>query len=211
VIPRASLRASLALVAALLGTSTVHAALAAQQSAPSALAGATAVPANEALGRELQAMLAEDERLRRTDDGSPGAAQRMEEGDSAHVRRLKAIVAERGWPGIAQVGKDAAFAAFIVLQHADGSTQERYLPLLREAAARGDFAPGWLAMLEDRVLWRRGEKQIYGSQVVFTDGHLSLWPVEDEAHVDVRRAGVGMGPLAEYLKGFGITYTPPAP
>ena len=32
----------------------------------------------------------------------------------------------------------------------------------------------------------------------------TLWPIEDEEHVDERRAEVGLEPLAEYLKRFGI-------
>ncbi|HET6762914.1 MAG TPA: DUF6624 domain-containing protein [Longimicrobiaceae bacterium] len=212
-----SLRGMLAVATVCAGTWS--AAAAAQQGAPSPPPAATPAraaprtpaPGNEALARELVAMLDVDQRLRRQDDGSQEAAQRMVDTDSVHVRRLKVIVAEHGWPGIGQVGTDAAFAAFIIVQHADGPAQERYLPLFREASTRGDVPAKWLAMLEDRVLWRRGEKQIYGTQVVFTDGHMALWAVEDEAHVDARRARVGLEPLAEYLKGFGITYVPPAP
>jgi hypothetical protein len=38
-----------------------------------------------------------------------------------------------------------------------------------------------------------------------------LRPIEDEAHVDDRRATVGFEPLAEYLKGFGISWIPKSP
>jgi hypothetical protein len=38
---------------------------------------------------------------------------------------------------------------------------------------------------------------------------LELWPIEDEERVDARRASVGLGPLAEYLKHFGLEYKPP--
>jgi hypothetical protein len=60
---------------------------------------------------------------------------------------------------------------------------------------------------------RRGEKQLYGSQLKSdpATGKLELWPVEDEAHVDQRRAAVGLPPLAQYLAAFGLQYTPPAP
>jgi hypothetical protein len=66
-------------------------------------------------------------------------------------------------------------------------------------------------MLEDRILMKEGRKQIYGTQVYSgpeTGGKLQLYPIEDEAHVDERRAAVGMPPLAEYLRAFGLDYKP---
>jgi hypothetical protein len=48
-----------------------------------------------------------------------------------------------------------------------------------------------------------GKKQLYGTQ----EG-----PIEDEAHVDQRRAEMGMGTLAEYRALLKQVYTPhPAP
>ena len=67
-------------------------------------------------------------------------------------------------------------------------------------------------MLEDRILVRNGKKQVYGTQLHSgpdTGGKLVLAPIEDEEHVDKRRASVGLMPLKEYLKHFGIEYTPP--
>ena len=37
---------------------------------------------------------------------------------------------------------------------------------------------------------------------------MELWPIEDEENVDARRASVGLEPLAEYLKRFGLEYKP---
>jgi hypothetical protein len=67
-------------------------------------------------------------------------------------------------------------------------------------------------MLEDRVLVRKGKKQIYGTQVHSgpdTGGKMVLDPIQDEAQVDERRASVGLMPLKEYLKHFGMEYHPP--
>ena len=36
------------------------------------------------------------------------------------------------------------------------------------------------------------------------------YPIDDEEHVDERRAAVGLPPLAEYLKLFNLAYQPPA-
>jgi hypothetical protein len=67
-------------------------------------------------------------------------------------------------------------------------------------------------MLEDRILTREGNKQVYGTQLRLnqTTQRMELYPIEDEENVDGRRATVGLEPLAGYLKrGFGIDYSPP--
>src|SRR5215210_3703285 len=131
--------------------------------------------------------------------------------DEANMKRLEQIIKEHGWPGISKVGMEAGVAAFLILQHADLSYQEKYLPLLKEAVARNDARAADVAMLEDRVLMRNNKKQIYGSQLKSNKetNKLELWPIEDEENVDARRAKVGLMPLADYLKRFGLDYTPP--
>ena len=57
-----------------------------------------------------------------------------------------------------------------------------------------------VASLTDRVLLAEGTKQRYGTQVTVVDGKWTPRPLEDEAHVDKRRAAAGLSPLAEYLK-----------
>ena len=55
-------------------------------------------------------------------------------------------------------------------------------------------------MLQDRILMRQGKKQIYGSQVVFTkNGVQEFYSIEDEKNV-------GLHPIEEYAKYFGIDY-----
>jgi len=91
--------------------------------------------------------------------------------------------------------------------------QEKYLPLLKKAASKEDARPADVAMLEDRVLVKRGKKQVYGTQLRSgpeTGGKLVLEPIKDEKHVDKRRASVGLMPLKEYLRHLGIEYTSPS-
>ena len=130
--------------------------------------------------------------------------------DEENMQRLVEIIEEHGWPGRTLVGDRGATGAFLILQHADHSYQKEYLPLVREAVAGGELGGDSLALLEDRVLMREGENQIYGTQLRGnSEGTLELWPIEDEANVDRRRAEVGLPPLAEYLKHFGLEYQPP--
>src|SRR5688500_10609147 len=94
-----------------------------------------------------------DERLRDEllRDGSlfEGYNPRMAELHARNARELAAIVQEVGWPGRGLVGEDGAEAAWRVLQHgiASPAVQRACLPLLHEAARRGDVPaahPAWL-------------------------------------------------------------------
>ena len=58
---------------------------------------------------------------------------------------------------------------------------------------------------------REGKKQIYGTQLTWNEKsrRFELYPIEDEEHVDLLRASIGLQPIAEYLKTFGLEYVPP--
>ena len=85
--------------------------------------------------------------------------------DSLNLARLEWVVAEHGWPRVSRVGRPAAQAAFLVVQHSPLDVQERYLALLRSAVEAGEGIPSNLAYLTDRIRVRRGEPQVYGSQL----------------------------------------------
>ena len=176
---------------------------------------------NPALRQELLKMGEEDQRLRaegqrlweaKGPDSMEAKAvwDRQAVLDKKNQARLEEIVAEHGWPGVKLVGLSAANAAFLIVQHADLETQKEYLPMLKAAVKRRDALPDWAATLEDRVLVAEGKPQIYGTQVLMPPGSTKweLCPIQNEARVDARRAAVGLGPLEEYLKNFGIEYKP---
>ena len=131
--------------------------------------------------------------------------------DEKNMARLQEIVAEYGWPGESLVGRKAAIAAFLVLQHAEYEIQKQYLPLVREAFQSGELGGQYLAMLEDRVLVREGKKQIYGTQLSRNQetDQMELYPIEDEINVGQRREEMGLMPLADYLNLFGLEYEAP--
>ena len=131
--------------------------------------------------------------------------------DEKNIARLQEIIAEYGWPGKSLVGRKAASAAFLVLQHADYDYQKQYLPLVREAFHSGELDGQYLALLEDRVLMREGKKQLYGTQLTRNQetDQLELYPIEDEINVDQRREEMGLMPLVDYLNLLGLEYKAP--
>lgn len=128
--------------------------------------------------------------------------------DSVNTLKVTNILDTRGWVGRDVVGNDANMTIFLVIQHAELPVQEKYLPMMREAVKNGNAKASSLALLEDRVLLRNGKKQLYGSQVGYDEATKTyhVQPLEDPDNVDKRRAEMGLGPLANYVKNWGIVW-----
>lgn len=118
----------------------------------------------------------------------------MGQRDAADQARLKQIIRQYGWPGFDLAGTDGEGTAWGIVQHSDNDRafQKRCLPLLQAAVKRGQATPANAAYLTDRILWGERKPQVYGTQ--------RNTPIADAAHVDERRASVGLGSLAEYQK-----------
>ena len=130
------------------------------------------------------------------------------EKDSINLVKVKKILDERGWLGPDVIGQQGNGTLFLVIQHADLETQEKYLPMLRDAVQKGNARASDLALLEDRVALRQGKLQMYGSQIGRDPdtGESYVLPLEDPDNVDKRRASVGLGPLSEYTRRFGAVW-----
>ena len=134
--------------------------------------------------------------------------QATQQQDARNLVKVKAVLDQQGWVGPGKVGRSASHVLFLVIQHSDQATQEKYLPMMREAVRKGDEQASSLALLEDRVALGQGKKQLYGSQIGINKqtGKYYVLPLEDPGNVDKRRASVGLPPLAEYVQHFGITW-----
>lgn len=128
--------------------------------------------------------------------------------DSINLLKVKAILDKYGWPGPDEVGNQGSTTIFLVIQHADLKTQQKYLPVMREAVKKGKAQGSSLALLEDRVAIREGKKQIYGSQIGMDmeTNQYYVQPLDDPDNVDKRRAEVGLQPLAEYVKHWDMKW-----
>jgi hypothetical protein len=179
--------------------------------------GSAQAPADTVLARALEERGRIDQAIRDTMvrklqageqlDSVLGA--RMMAIDSANTTWLKAIVAERGWPGRSVVGEAAAEAAFLIVQHAvhDSAFQASALALMQQGVATGEVDGQDVAMLADRVAVHRGQPQLYGTQARIENGRVILDSIADSAHVDERRTRLGMPPLAAYVRVLDSVYT----
>lgn len=160
---------------------------------------------NKSLCRELVALAQDDLSVREqlVADGSLGEYNyhpRMEAVHKENAARLETIIGQYGWPGIALVGEEGAWAAWLIVQHAIGnpSFMRQCLSLLKQAASRGDVIPWQAAILEDRIRMYEGKPQIYGTQFwPDKSGKLSPYQIENPESVNDRRHAVGLNSIEE--------------
>jgi hypothetical protein len=154
---------------------------------------------DDALRAELLRRVAKDQAARKSLD-----IDGMREADGENLPWLKAVIAEHGWPGTSLVAADGAQAAWLLAQHADADPafQRQCLDLLTAAVAAGEASERNLAYLTDRVLLAEGQPQVYGTQMTNSGGHYVPRNLRDPDSVDERRAAVGLGPIAEYMRRF---------
>lgn len=126
--------------------------------------------------------------------------------DSVNYVKVAEILDKYGWVGIDKVGGQANHTLFLVIQHSDLKTQQKYLPMMKKAVKSKNASANSLALLEDRVALGEGKRQIYGSQIGRDNETQKNYvlPLEDPENVDKRRAKVGLAPFAEYVKRWDI-------
>ncbi|RFZ82911.1 energy transducer TonB [Mucilaginibacter terrenus] len=146
-------------------------------------------------------------RTSREDDKNMQKQARL---DAENLAKIDKIIARYGYPGKSLVGEKYMSVAFMVVQHGEPEAREKYLPLMLDAAKKGELRASSVAIMIDRNKVDKGEKQVYGSQLHETPQGIKLQPIEDEANVNVRRAAVGLPPLEQYLKEWNIKYKVPA-
>ncbi|SEK35264.1 DUF6624 domain-containing protein [Parapedobacter koreensis] len=129
--------------------------------------------------------------------------------DKRNVQKVTNILDEYGWLGKEDIGEQGNETLFLVIQHSDLATQERYLPMISQAVKDGKAKPSSLALLEDRIALRQGKEQLYGSQIIRDDktGKYYVQPLVDPENVDKRRDEVGLQPIAEYVRQWGIVWS----
>lgn len=130
--------------------------------------------------------------------------------NARNAATLDSIIAVKGWPKISQVGYIASMGAFLIVQHADLERQKKYLPVIKKLCEEKEIQCSNYALMYDRIQVSENKPQRYGSQLTTNEktGKLEFSPIEDEKNVDKRRVEVGLGPLSEYAKQFGLEYVP---
>ena len=135
--------------------------------------------------------------------------QLVSEQDSLNEIEVIKVIEEKGWVGKSLVGGQANMTLWLVIQHAPLKTQEKYLPLLKTSVLEGESNGSHLALLEDRIRMRNGKPQTYGSQITMDkeSGNRMVYEIWEPQYVNQRRKEVGLGPIEDYVKRWGIEWT----
>ena len=127
-------------------------------------------------------------------------------------------VENHNWVYYSEVGKEAGDAALLFISHTNNKKiQQKTLPAIKQAVEIKEADPYYYAITYDRYCSDIRRKQFYGTLIyrhgisgtLATGIVMSEWklaPIEDEKNVDVRRAELGLQPLKDYVKKWGIDY-----
>lgn len=121
--------------------------------------------------------------------------------DEAILEALLEMVPPEGWFTISVYGREAAEAAFHIVQHSDIEQWRRFMPVLEPLVAKGEVDGSAFALMFDRLAMNEGRPQRYGSQFKCVAGRFELHPLEDPDRVNEFRRQVGLPPLEQYLAG----------
>ena len=129
-------------------------------------------------------------------------ALKLDETDSTNLAAVSRILDTYGWPS--GLSDAANKAIFLVIDHSDLKTMNKYIGLFRDAVEKGYLSMNDLVTMEDRMLMNAGKPQKYGTQAysLVEDGKtvIYIWPVEDPDKLDALRKSVGLMPIGEYLE-----------
>lgn len=147
----------------------------------------------------------EIERLFRTDQNvrqkNGFNAKKMEEVDHRDAVQEQAIYTKYGVPTYAMVGPQAAKDFIVLIEHQPIEFMKQVLPKLKANVDIGQADPSNYASMFDRVQTDENKPQRYGENFVCTpEGKLVPSPIEDLAHLDQRRAEMGLLPMRLYAK-----------
>ena len=163
--------------------------------------------------QETRLIISEKSKTLKPDDPELKALwAKQNEIDAENQKTISEILENYGWPNKDEFGSfGPAEVIFLVIQHADLNHQKQYFEMVEQAVRAGDLKADSFALLQDRILVREGKEQIYGSQLQRDQvtGAISFYPIDDEENVDKRRLEIGLEPIAEYAKHFGINYRGP--
>lgn len=130
----------------------------------------------------------------------------MKERDSVNLSIVTNIIDKYGWLGRNVVGFIGNYTIALIISQADIKTQEKYLPLVREAFKNKNVEAYDFAFIEDILALREGKKQSYGSVIVKMGNKNYVAPIEDAEHVDKRRADLGLKSMNSYLMSWKIKW-----
>lgn len=170
-----------------------------------------------ALRQKINQMTLNDQRLRyariqaNSKEERRRIAREIHFADSVNRAEAKAILKQYGWPKLSDIGKDGQNNFWLLVQHADDDVlfQKNALDSMEKLRDTKEINLENYAFLYDRVLCNLNYRQVYGTQVNWSEhgeatGFRRIF-IEDE--VDARRKDLGLLPLSIYALTYGFVYS----
>ena len=158
----------------------------------------TRPPDDPDLAREIERLVQTDQAVRQRGGFD---LQKMIEADRRLAGPVREIFDRYGVPTFAMVGPQAASDFVVMVQHQPAEFRARVLPRLKIAVDAGQADPAMYAMVYDRSQRDLGKDQLYGENLECQlGGSLHETPILDEAHVNERRAELGLLRVELYTK-----------
>jgi hypothetical protein len=128
--------------------------------------------------------------------------------DSINLHKVEQIIDKYGWPQTEAIGAQNNYTLFTVIQNSDFKTQERYLPIMKQAVKSGDLLPESFANLIDRKAITEHGLQVFGTMLKKEADTYSFAPIAEEETVNERRKEIGLCPIEDFAKRNSIEYHP---
>ncbi|HEV8393508.1 MAG TPA: DUF6624 domain-containing protein [Vicinamibacterales bacterium] len=155
-----------------------------------AVAYSTRTPSDPGLRDRITALLEADQAVRQKGGFD---AQKLYAADQRTAGALQEILVRHGVPTYDMVGIEAAKGFIVMVQHQPAAFRTAVLPKLKANVDAGQADASTFAMVYDRSQRDQGRNQLYGQQLeCAADKTLKLAPLDDAAHVDMRRAQLGL-------------------
>ncbi|MDF1697798.1 MAG: hypothetical protein P1U56_18265 [Saprospiraceae bacterium] len=120
--------------------------------------------------------------------------------DKENLRKIDFIIKHHGYPGRNLVGTEYEDVAFLIIQHSDSTTIEKYIDVVKNAVDNKILKPRAYAYLVDRLAVWKNEPQIYGTQYHTVNGERVIYPIKDTEQVNKERYKMGIGRLDQYKR-----------
>ncbi len=131
----------------------------------------------------------------------PIAAYKQQIGKT-NFEQMLGLIEKYGWPKYSSVGKLAADAPLLIINHHESEeVRKQFLPQIKKACLEKEGSCMEYAKIHDRILVNENKPQVYGMQFRFNaQNQLEPFPIQDPEYVDERRKAIGLEPLQVYLK-----------
>lgn len=131
-------------------------------------------------------------------------ALQMRATDKENQQYVGALLDKCGWPK--GLSSENNHTLFLVIDHANVAYMDKYFPLLKQQAELGVVPKSDFATLQDRILLRKGKKQLYGTQTFKTGSVVNVWPVDNLDGLAENRKAMGLEPMDAYIEAVKKAY-----